>query len=77
MPMASTKPNSDSVLKVMPTRLMMKNVPISDTGIARIGMMAARQVWRNRMTTRTTSTIASASVRITASIENWMNSVGL
>ena len=29
------------------------------------------------MTTNTTSTIASASVRTTASIEDWMNSVGL
>ena len=46
-------------------------------GIATIGMMAARQVCRNRMTTRTTRTIASAMVSVTASIDCWMNSVGL
>ena len=56
---------------------MTANEPMSDTGIATIGMIAARQVCRNRMTTQTTSTIASNSVCTTASIECWMNSVGL
>ena len=38
------------------------NVPMSDTGTATTGISVARQFWRNRYTTRTTSTIASTSV---------------
>ena len=34
---------------------MTANVPISDTGMATIGMIAARQLCRNRITTTTTS----------------------
>ena len=56
---------------------MTANVPISDTGIATIGMIAARHVCRNRMTTSTTSSTASNSVCTTASTEVWMKSVGL
>ena len=52
-------------------------VPISETGIAINGMMAARQVCRNRMTTSITSTMASTSVSITASTDCRMNWVGL
>ncbi len=77
MPIASTRPNSDSVLNEMPTRPMTRKQPTSDTGMATTGMIAARQVCRNRITTQTTSTIASNSVRTTSSIDCWMNSVGL
>ena len=77
MPIASTRPNSDSVLKEMPTADITANEPISDTGIAIRGMIAARQVCRKRITTITTSSSASNSVSITASTEAWMNSVGL
>ena len=59
MPTASTSPNSDRLFSEKPNSAMKKNVPISDTGIATIGMMAARQVCRNRMTTSTTRRIAS------------------
>ena len=69
MPIASTSPNSDRLLIEKPNAPMKKNVPTSDTGIATIGMTAARQVCRNRMTTRTTSTIASAMVSTTASTD--------
>ena len=61
------KPNND----------MTKKVPISDTGMATIGMIAARQVCRNKMTTSTTRMIASAMVDSTASTDCWMNCVGL
>jgi hypothetical protein len=37
-------------------------VPISETGIATTGMIAARHFWRKTMMTSTTSTIASNSV---------------
>ncbi len=77
MPMASTRPNSDRLLIENPKIAIKKKVPISDTGIATIGIMAARQVCRNRMTTRTTKTIASRMVSVTASMDCWMNSVGL
>ena len=77
IPIARTRPNSDSVLNVMPTAFITKNVPINETGMARIGMIAARHVCRKSMTTSTTSRIASAKVWTTASMEAWMNSVGL
>ena len=48
---------------------MIANVPTSDTGTAASGMIEARQVWRNRITTSTTRRIASSSVCTTALIE--------
>ena len=76
MPIASTRPNSDRLLSEKPNRLITKKVPMSEIGIARMGMMAARQVCRNRTTTSTTSTIASRMVCTTASTDCWMNWVG-
>ena len=55
MPTASTSPNSVRLFSVKPNVAMKKNVPISDTGIAMIGMTAARQVCRKMMMTSTTS----------------------
>ena len=46
---------------------MMKNVPISEIGIATSGITAARQVCRNRIMTSTTSSTASKIVSTTAS----------
>ena len=43
-------------------RAISAKVPMSDTGIATIGMIAVRQDCRKTMTTSTTSTIASNSV---------------
>ena len=77
MPIASTRPNSDSVLNDTPTADITAKAPISDTGMARMGMIAARQVCRNRMTTTTTRISASNKVATTASIEAWMKVVGL
>ncbi|KFB71629.1 MAG: hypothetical protein AW09_003233 [Candidatus Accumulibacter phosphatis] len=48
---------------------MPAKVPIKDTGTAAKGMIAARQLCRNRYTTRKTSNIASPSVFSTSSIE--------
>src|ERR1700754_3296214 len=47
-----------------------------DTGIAASGMIEARQFCRNRITTRTTSNMASTSVWITALIESRTNTWG-
>ena len=77
MPIARTRPNSDRLFSVNPNIDMKKKVPISDTGIATSGMIAARQVCRNRMMTSTTSATASSMVSCTASTDCWMNSVGL
>ena len=60
--MASTRPNSDSVLIEKPSSGKTANVPISETGTASIGISVARQFCRNRNTTMTTRTIASTSV---------------
>jgi hypothetical protein len=56
---------------------MKKKAPISETGIAMIGMTAARQVCRKMMITSTTSSAASRMVSITALTDWRMNSVGL
>ena len=47
-PMASTRPNSDSVLSEKPSAGKTMNVPISDTGTAMTGISVARQFCRNR-----------------------------
>ena len=77
MPIASTRPNSDRLLMENPNIAMKKKVPTSDTGMATMGIKAARQVCRNRMTTSTTRMMASPMVTTTASTDCWMNSVGL
>ena len=76
MPIASTRPNSDSALIEKPSAYIAAKVPMIDTGTASSGMIEARQVCRNRMTTSTTSAMASSSVCTTASIEARMNCVG-
>ena len=55
---------------------MTAKVPMSDTGTAISGMIEARQVCRNTITTSTTSRIASSSVWTTAWIEPRTNTVG-
>ena len=76
MPIASTSPNSERLLSVNPNRPITKNVPTSEIGMATIGMMAARQVCRNRITTRTTRIMASKMVSTTACTDWRMNWVG-
>ncbi|CRQ74604.1 hypothetical protein PAERUG_P45_London_17_VIM_2_12_12_04138 [Pseudomonas aeruginosa] len=76
MPMASTRPNSDSALSEKPSMCITAKVPISDTGTAASGMIEARQVCRNRITTSTTSTRASNRVCTTASMEPRTKMVG-
>jgi hypothetical protein len=60
MPIASTRPNRLSVLIEKPSRYSAAKVPTTDTGTASSGMIEARQVCRNRITTSTTSAIAPA-----------------
>ena len=77
MPTASTSANSDSELIEKPSASWTAKVPTSATGMAMIGMIAARQVCRKTMTTRTTRRIASIRVSCTASTDAWTYSVGL
>ena len=66
MPTASTRPTSDRLLSEMPAAASRVKVPISDPGIATTGISEARQVCRNRMTTPTTSRIATKIVCTTS-----------
>ncbi|EKQ63186.1 hypothetical protein WS7_03280 [Xanthomonas citri pv. malvacearum str. GSPB2388] len=59
-----------------PSRYNAANVPTTDTGTASNGMIEARQVCRNRITTSTTSSTASSNVCTTALIESRTNTVG-
>ena len=76
MPIASTRPNSDSALMEKPNASISANVPTIDTGTAISGMMEARHVCRNTITTITTSASASSSVSTTALIESRTKTVG-
>ena len=51
MPMASTRPNRVRLLSEKPNAAITAKVPISETGMATIGMSAVRQDCRKTMTT--------------------------
>src|SRR6202034_1398606 len=70
MPIASTMPNNVRVLIEYPNRYSHANVPTTETGTAISGIMDARQVCRNRMTTSTTRTTASINVCSTARMDS-------
>src|SRR5438445_292482 len=76
MPIASTRPKSDSALIEKPKRYATENVPTIETGTATRGMIEARQVCRNRITTSTTSATDSSKVCTTDLIEARTNCVG-
>ena len=59
-----------------PNSSITANVPTMDTGTASRGMIDARHVCRNTITTSTTSATASSSVWITARIDSRTNCVG-
>ena len=62
IPMASTRPKRERALMLKPRTSMTAKVPTRDTGTAARRIIEARQVCRKRMTTRTTSRMASRSV---------------
>ena len=70
MPMASTRPKSESVLSEKSKASITAKVPMIDTGTATSGMIDARQVCRNTSTTITTRRMAMNSVSITAAIDS-------
>ena len=69
MPMASTRPNIESVLTEKPSSGKKMKVPISDTGTVRSGMIVARRFCRKMKTTRVTRMTASTKVWTIDSIE--------
>ena len=72
MPIASTSPNRERLLRLKPKAASTAIDPTSETGIATIGTIAARQLWRKISTTSATRIIASTSVRCTALIDSEM-----
>ena len=76
MPMASTRPNSERLLIEKPNSSIAPKVPTMEIGTASSGMIEARQVCRNRITTSTTSSTASSSVCTTALMESRTKLVG-
>ena len=62
MPIANTRPNSVRLFSENPSAAITANVPISETGIATIGIAAARQDCRNKTMTKITNTTASTIV---------------
>ena len=75
MPIASTSANSVSTLMVKPSSRRPRNVPMTLTGTASIGISVARQLWRKMNTTSVTSSIASTSVITTSLIDAVTNGV--
>ena len=68
-PMASTIPNMVIVLMEKPQEASTPKVPSSTTGTAMVGIMVARKFWMKTNITRKTSTMASARVFTTSSME--------
>src|SRR5262245_9597912 len=76
IPMARTNPNNVSMLMLNARANNTAKVPTNDTGTAASGIIDARQVCKNTITTTTTSSTASNSVVTTARIELRTNTVG-
>ena len=71
MPMASTRPNIDSVLTENPSIGKKMKVPISETGIVSSGMIVARMFCRKMKTTSVTRISASTNVFRISWIDAW------
>ena len=69
MPIASTRPNIDSVLTEKPSIGKKMNVPISETGTVSSGISVARKFCRKMKTTSVTRITASTKVCTIDSIE--------
>jgi hypothetical protein len=69
MPIASTSANSVSTLMEKPSTRRPRNVPITETGTASMGIRVARKLCRKRNTTNATRIIAMISVSVTSSID--------
>ncbi len=77
MAMASTRPKRVRVFSVNPITFITAKVAMSDTGTVSIGIITARQFWRNSSITSITMRVVSANVTSTSSIEASTKSVVL
>ncbi len=77
MAMASTSPKRVRVFSVNPITFITAKVAMSDTGTVSIGIITARQFWRNSNITSITMRVVSANVTSTSSIEASTKSVVL
>ena len=77
MPIASTRPKSERLLRQKPNAGHGREGADERTGTAISGMSAARQFCRNTSTTRATRMTASKSVLDTSLIDSRMNGVGV
>ena len=68
-PVATVSAISERLSSVKPAKYITPNVPISDSGTATLGMIAARPLRRNRKTTSTTSAIEITIVLSTSRTE--------
>ena len=75
IPIAKTNPKSDNVFILTPKAAITANVPISDTGIAIVGIRVALQSSRNKRIVRKTKITDIKSVSITSFIEDFTNVV--
>src|SRR5215472_23241 len=71
MPIASTKPNIVSVLMEKPSNEKNAKVPMTETGIARIGINVDLQFCKKKNTTSVTNPNAISKVFTTSSIETF------
>ena len=69
IPIANTSPKRVRLFIENPSAAITANVPIKDTGTAINGIIEARHVCKNRITTIVTRIIASRKVLITSWIE--------
>ena len=76
MPIASTRPNRVRVLMENPASSITAKVPMIETGTAISGIIDARHVFRNRITTNSTISTASSRVVTTALIDCCTKRVG-
>jgi len=72
MPIASTRPNRESVFRLNPKAAMAANVPMIATGTAISGITAERQFCKKTSTTIATRATASRSVLKTSWIDSAM-----
>ena len=75
MPIDSTRPKSERLLRLKPSPAMNAKVPTMATGTATRGMSVARQFCRKRSTTSATRMIASRSVLSTSAFDSSMKGV--
>ncbi len=75
MPIASTNPNIEMLLRLKPTAAITAKVPTMATGTATKGIKPDRQFCRNTSTTSPTSNAASISVLKTSCTDSRMNGV--